>query len=162
MSPAKHAHVSPSGPPPDYRSAAFPRLQIATGAGLILFWSLFFTIGLAPANPPPGYFEFEHSFTVPDLLLAAGLIYAGLQWRDPMGNRHVARTLSLLCAGALIFLGLLDTSFNIRSGIYTANLADAVGALAINLWCLGFGGYLAIKVTAHERDGPDEPVRSLE
>ena len=162
MSRAKHAHAAPSCAAPDYRSAAFPRLQIATGVGLILFWLLFFTIGLAPANPPPGYFEFEHSFTVPDLVLAAGLIYAGLQWRTPKGSRYIARTLSLMCAGALIFLGLLDASFNMRSGIYTANVADAVGALAINLWCLGFGGYLAVKVGAHEREGANEQVRSLE
>jgi len=27
-------------------------LQIATGAGLLIFWALFFTVGLAPKNAP--------------------------------------------------------------------------------------------------------------
>jgi hypothetical protein len=135
-----------SRPAPDTTAAALPLLQILTGAGLILFWLLFFTIGLAPANPPPGYFEFEHSFAGPDLLLACALIYAGVQWRAAEGRHHIARPLSLMCAGALIFLGLLDVSFNLRSGIYTAGWGDGLGALAINVWCLGFGGYLAVKV----------------
>jgi hypothetical protein len=127
------------------------RLQIATGVGLIAFWIAFFTIGLAPANPPPGYFEFEHSFTVPDLILAAGLIAAGLGWMGPASGHGRAQTLSLLCAGALMFLGLLDISFNLRSGMYTAGLGDALGALAINAWCLGFGGYLAVALAAQRQ-----------
>lgn len=125
---------------------AVARLQIATGVGLIIFWTAFLTIGLAPKNPPPGYFEFEHSFTVPDLILAAGLIYAGVNLTGPAHKFALAQTLSLLCAGALMFLGLLDISFNLRSGMYTAGLGDALGAIAINVWCLGFGGYLAISL----------------
>ena len=40
-------------------------LWIVTGAGLLLFWIGFFTIGLAPDNPPEGYFEYEHSRLLP-------------------------------------------------------------------------------------------------
>lgn len=125
---------------------AIARLQIATGVGLIIFWIAFFAIGLAPTNPPPGYFEFEHSFTVPDLVLAAGLIYAGVNLTGPAHKFALAQTLSLLCAGALVFLGLLDMSFNLRSGMYTAGLGDALMAIAINVWCVGFGAYLALSL----------------
>jgi hypothetical protein len=123
------------------------RLQIATGIGLLLFWAAFFTVGLAPANPPPGYFQFEHSFTVPDIILAVGLIIAGWCWLGTAPARVAsAHTLSLLCAGALIFLGLLDISFNLQNGMYTGWWLDAVLAFAINAWCIGFGGFTAFAI----------------
>ena len=57
-------------------------LELVTGVGLILFWVGFFTIGLAPKNPPKGYLEYEHSFP------AAGWI-AG---RLAAGGGHTAFT----------------------------------------------------------------------
>ncbi len=51
-------------------------LELLTGVGLILFWIGFFTIGLAPKNPPKGYMEYEHSFPLPDGLLAILLLVA--------------------------------------------------------------------------------------
>lgn len=121
------------------RLRTIARLQIATGVGLLLFWLAFFTVGLAPANPPPGYFQFEHSFTVPDIILAIGLIVAGMR----AAADRTMHTLSLVCAGAMIFLGMLDVSFNVQNGMYTHGLVDAALALAINVWCIGFGAYTA-------------------
>jgi len=45
---------------------AVARAQLATGFGIIVFWILFFTVGLAPANPPVCYFAFEHAFPLPE------------------------------------------------------------------------------------------------
>lgn len=111
-------------------------LEILTGMGLAAFWALFFTVGLEPAKPPECYFAFESSFPLPDAVLCAGLLLAGalLLKRNAAG-----RMLSLVCAGALVFLGLLDFSFNIRNGIYTSSLADAVLSGFINAWCVLFG-----------------------
>lgn len=129
------------------RISTIARLQLATGIGLLLFWAAFFTVGLAPANPPPGYFQFEHSFTVPDIILAIGLIVAGRCWLQAEPTRRkTAHVLSLVCAGALIFLGLLDISFNLQNGMYTSGWMDAVLALAINAWCIGFGTYMALEL----------------
>ncbi len=123
------------------------RLQLATGIGLLLFCAAFFTVGLAPANPPPGYFQFEHSFTVPDIVLAVALIVAGWWWRgtEP-ARRKAAHVLSLVCAGALIFLGMLDISFNLQNGMYTSGWLDAILALAINAWCIGFGAFMTYEL----------------
>jgi hypothetical protein len=116
-------------------------LQIATGAGIILFWLLFFTVGLAPENPPPGYYAFEHAFPLPDFLLALALLRAAslLLSGDP-GDQRKGRTFSLACAGALLFLGALDFNFNVQNGLYTkTSLTDAVTAVLIQAWCIGFG-----------------------
>ena len=45
----------------------------------------------------------------------------------------------LVCAGGLIFLGLLDASFNVQNGIYTSSLIDGLTAAVINLWCIVLG-----------------------
>ena len=52
-------------------------IEVLTGLGIALFWVLFFTVGMAPANAPPAYFAFEYSFVLSDFLLAVGLLVAG-------------------------------------------------------------------------------------
>lgn len=118
-------------------------LEIITGIGVIFFWIGFFTIGLAPKNPPECYFVFEHSFPLPDVILSIGLIIAGVFL---LKQKSAGRPLSLVCAGALMFLGVLDFSFNIQNGMYCLALAESAGNAFINIWCAGFGFVLAIKL----------------
>lgn len=122
------------------KGSYIPILAILTGVGLLLFWIGFFTIGLAPENPPPGYFEYEHSFPLPDVILALALISAGLLLLKgrPLGGR-----IALICSGALIFLGLLDFSFNFQNGIYSLSAAELLLNGFINIWCVVFGVVLA-------------------
>jgi len=118
-------------------------LESLTALGLILFWIGFFTIGLAPATPPPGYFTYEHSFPLPDVILAAALMAAA--WQLPKGT-SLGRTLSLICAGALMFLGVLDFSFNIQNGMYVISALDLILNAFINLWCIVFGLWIAVSI----------------
>jgi hypothetical protein len=111
-------------------------LEWMTAAGFIGYWVLFVTIGLAPVAPPEGYFVYERSFPLPDLLLAVTCIISGVMLlkQNPFGQ-----TLSLSCAGALIFLGVLDFSFNFQNGIYTLSTLDLVMNGFLNLWCVSIG-----------------------
>jgi hypothetical protein len=115
--------------------------ELLTALGLVFFWIGFFTIGLAPESPPQCYFAYERSFPLPDLILAAALFISSrlLFKRKPSG-----RSLSLLCAGALMFLGILDLSFNIQNGIYSLSMLDLVLNAFINLWCVAFGLLIAV------------------
>ena len=116
-------------------------LELLTAVGLILFWIGFFTIGLAPKNPPKGYMEYEHSFPLPDGLLAILMLVAGtlLLLNNPWGSH-----LSLVAAGALVFLGVLDFSFNIQNGVYKISKGDLILNAFLNVWCVGFGIAIAI------------------
>jgi len=118
-------------------------LELLTGVGLILFWIGFFTIGLAPKNPPKGYMEYEHSFPLPDGLLSILLLAAGilLLLNNPLGSH-----LSLIAAGALVFLGVLDFSFNIQNGVYKISKSDLILNAFLNIWCVGFGIAIAVMV----------------
>jgi len=46
----------------------------------------------------------------------------------------------------LLFLGLLDASFNLQNGIYTSGLTDGAMAIAVNLWCIALGIAIAVVV----------------
>ncbi|MDD5397955.1 MAG: hypothetical protein PHU70_02625 [Dehalococcoidia bacterium] len=118
-------------------------LEIVTGVGLILFWLAFFTVGLAPEKAPPCYFAYENSFPLPDGILAVLLLIAGILL---MKSNPAGRILSLVGAGALVFLGLLDFSFNLQNGIYLTSVIDLVLNAFINLWCVVFG--LAVCIVA--------------
>lgn len=117
-------------------------LELATAIGIILFWVGFFTVGLAPANPPECYFAFEHSFPLPDSMLALILIAAAVFL---LRGRALGRSLSLVAAGGLLFLGVIDFSFNIQNGMYSGPVLDTVLNAFINLWCAGFGLFLAFR-----------------
>jgi hypothetical protein len=126
-------------------------LQIATGAGIAAFWALFFTVGLAPDNAPACYFAFEHAFPLPDLVLAAALLAAGRGLAD---GKPWGRALSLPCSGGLIFLGLVDFSFNVQNGIYAASGLDGAMSAAMNAWCVAFGTAMIGVFLAAELPGP--------
>ncbi|MFY9115340.1 MAG: hypothetical protein WAO23_08900 [Dethiobacteria bacterium] len=118
-------------------------LAIITGVGLLLFWIGFFTVELAPAEPPPGYFEYEHSFPLPDIILAIALIFAGILI---LKGRSPGRRIGLVCSGSLLFLGILDFSFNIQNGIYAISPVELLLNGLINLWCVVFGLIMAVKL----------------
>jgi hypothetical protein len=132
------------------RVAVLVALQGVTAVGLVGFWIAFFTLGIGPTNPPPGYAAFEHAFPGPDLLLATVLLAAAASNRHPSPRRRaLGRTLSLAAAGALVFLGCLDVSFNLQNGMYTLAFADGLAAAAINAWCIGIGALMIRLCVAH-------------
>ena len=119
-------------------------LELVTGVGVILFWIGFFTIGLAPKNPPPCYFAYEHSFPLPDIILSIAMLASGILL---LKNKASGRTLSLVCSGSLMFLGFLDFSFNIQNGIYMTSMVDLILNAFINVWCVGFGVVIALLIS---------------
>ena len=118
-------------------------LSIITAVGLILFWIGFFTIGLAPKNPPAGYFVYEHSFPVPDIILAVVLIAGSVL--NMTGGTH-GNTLLVASGGALVFLGILDMSFNFQNGMYKTSVLDMILNAFINLWCVIFGALIVVRM----------------
>lgn len=109
-------------------------LQLLTAIGLILFWTAFFVIGFENPNYPSYYEKFEHSFPLPDSFLCVILMLAYLNRR-----KTIWKSYTLIAAGAMVFLGLCDFSFNILNGMYVVGWADGIMNAFINSWCVGFG-----------------------
>jgi hypothetical protein len=111
-------------------------LIVLTGVGEVVFWALFYTVGLAPDNAAACYMHYERAFLVPDLVVAVALIVGGLLRAQ---GRPWGRLLTHACAGALAFLGMLDMSFNLQNGIYRSSTLDLVMNASLNAYCVLFG-----------------------
>ena len=118
-------------------------LLLVTAVVTVAYWVDFFWHGSVHVVEEEWYIRFERAFPVADLFMATCAAVAGVglltdrAWGDAFG---------LVAAGALVFLGLLDTTFNVDNGLYR-RLADS-GAmraeLVINVWSLGLGGFVML------------------
>ncbi|WP_457556763.1 hypothetical protein [Candidatus Harpocratesius sp.] len=111
--------------------------EFIIAGGLILFWIYFFKVENQNPNKSSEYLAFERSFPIPDLVwLTPALIISGITL---LQNSKVGIILTIGSGGSLLFLGLLDTSFNIQNEGYTKSLTDMVINLSINITCIGMG-----------------------
>ncbi|MGA9049108.1 MAG: hypothetical protein WB588_08960 [Dehalococcoidia bacterium] len=129
------------------KSRLIGSLEIVTGVGILLFWIAFITVGMAPENAGPAYFAYEYSFIGADLVLIVMLIVAGILL---MRRKRLGIVLSMAAAGALVYLGLVDITYNFRNAVYLASSVDLVVNAVLNLWCVGFG--IAIIVISRKFD----------
>lgn len=86
------------------------------------------------------YLAFENAFPLPDLAYLAPLLLvsAWLMWRAA----RAASLAGIMAGAALIFLGLLDVSFNLQNRRYEIETIDAALNVFINFICLAFGPLL--------------------
>ncbi len=138
-----------------------PILQIILAMGFIGFWLLYFLEDacrvqgpkladcLASGNPAAclkpalaceRYLAFENSFPLPDLgyIVPVLLVSAWGLWH----NRRWGYLAGIMAGSALIFLGLLDVSFNLQNARYSIALTEAAMNVFINAVCLIFGPLL--------------------
>ena len=116
--------------------------EILIAVGLIGLWVYFFLVENKNPEKSKVYLGFERSFPVPDLGWATpSLIIAaiGLLSEQPFGVFF-----TITSGSALLFLGLLDISFNIQNGGYSTNIGDTIMNLFINLICVIFGSLFMI------------------
>lgn len=112
--------------------------QVATAAGIAVFWTTWFRRPHAAAWQPPGYVEHERVFVFPDTALAALLVASAalLVLERPLGA-----SLALVSAGMLGFLGIIDAAYFAQHGMFARDrdgplnkfLVAAVLALALVL-----------------------------
>ncbi|MCG6928365.1 MAG: hypothetical protein LJF30_24020 [Acidobacteria bacterium] len=111
-------------------------LEVTAALGIALFWVTWFREEHDQDWLPAGYVQHERVFVFPDALLAALLALSAvlLVAGSPLG-----RSLSLVCAGMLAFLGIIDAAYFWQTGLFArdrggvANAAVVVGVLALSL-----------------------------
>jgi hypothetical protein len=127
-------------------------MELAIAAGIISFWIAFFSTDLVNINDPQLkeiYLAFESAFLVADIYLSMLLIIGGIGLLKRMSFGFL---FSLLGGASLIFLGLLDISFNIQHGIYLLGIGEAVLNIFINLLCLGCGFFIIFTIWKNRTD----------
>lgn len=121
-------------------------IELALAVGIISFWITFFSTDLVNISDPhlkEIYLAFERAFLIPDMYLSLILIMGGIGLLRKMSYGFL---FSLLGGASLIFLALLDISFNVQHGIYLIGIGEAVLNVFINLLCLGAGIILIITI----------------
>ncbi len=119
-------------------------MELGLAAGMVSFWIAFFTTDLISFDDPhlkEIYLAFESAFPVPDAYLSIVLTIGGI---GLLRKRSYGYFFSLMGGASLIFLGLLDISFNIQHGIYLTGVAEGIMNILINLLCFGGGIFLVL------------------
>ena len=114
-----------------------PVMQIITAMGITGFWIYFFILENTPSANNEIYLAYERSFPLPDILWVNILLFLSAFWLRKENPRGIISTIA--AGGALVFLGLVDFSFNFQQGIYAKSLVDGVMNGFINSFCLFFG-----------------------
>jgi len=114
-------------------------LLILTALVTVYYWADFYLRGGVQVVEEEWYIKFEKAFVVADLwgITACSLLGAvGLITEQTYGPFF-----SLLAAGSMIFLALMDITFNIQNGLYPliALSNEMVFELIINVWTLVLG-----------------------
>jgi hypothetical protein len=110
--------------------------------GTLAFWIAFFAGGDAMhSSESASYLAFEHAFPVADAWMAGASAVAAIglarrrAWAIPAG---------IAAGSALIFLGLLDVTFDVEQGLYSPMSAAVASEIAINVFCLVVGPWLIV------------------
>jgi hypothetical protein len=104
-------------------------LQIIFAAGLIGFWIYFFLFENKDPEKEEYYLKHERSFPLPDLgLITVTLIIAAI---GLLSNQKYGVFFTVVAGGALLFLGLIDFSFNLQNKRFTTKDMDAYMSIFI-------------------------------
>ena len=122
-------------------------LWISAGA-TVLYWVTFFTSGSVQSSSEGGYIAFERAFPAGDAWLAFAAVACAL-----MLARQDPRALlwGLVAGSSFVYLGLLDTLYNLENGKYASIDGAMAVEVIINLFSLSFGPFLIIYVWRHRR-----------
>ncbi len=112
-------------------------LQTIFAAGIVLWWALFFAFFRHDPTNTAAYLAYETAFPLADLAWLTPLLVQAAR-SNIRGHAH-SLIWTAAAGGALVFLGVLDFSFNLQNGIYARSLADGLLNGFINAACIFFG-----------------------
>lgn len=124
---------------------AVPILMILGALCVVLYWIDFFVRGDVHVIEDDYYIKFERSFFLADFWMSFCAVIGGI---GLLMNHHYGLLFSLLAAGSLIFLGLLDMTFNIQNKLYRliATSKEMKIEVFINIVSLVFGTIIILHI----------------
>ena len=124
---------------------AYAVLLLVTAVGTTAYWVDFFARGSVNVVEEDWYVKFERSFPAADGFMAvcAAVAGAGL-----LADQAWGVAFALVAAGTLIFLALMDITFNLENRLYRflETSWPMRAELVINVWTLGLGAALLVSM----------------
>ena len=118
-------------------------LLLVTAVVTVAYWVDFFWHGSVNVVEKDWYIRFERAFPVADGFMSASAAVAAI---GLLAGAAYGVAWGLVTAGALLFLGLMDVTFNVGNGLsgHLGRSWPMRAELAINVWCIGFGAALLV------------------
>ena len=113
-------------------------LLIGTAIGLIFYWIDFYVRGGVHVINEDWYVRFQKAFPIADFWTAASALVGAI---GLLTGQTYGLLFALLAASSLIFLGLMDVTFNIQNNLYrlVGDSSQMKFELFTNFWTLGLG-----------------------
>jgi hypothetical protein len=113
-------------------------LLIGTAIGVIYYWVDFYIRGGVQVLKEEWYIRFQKAFLAADLWTSASAVTGAI---GLLTEQTYGLVFTFLAASSLIFLGLMDITFNIQNNLYrlVATSGEMKFELFINFWTLGLG-----------------------
>ncbi len=103
-------------------------LELAAALGVAAFWMTWFREKHDEEWLPEGYVQHERVFVFPDSVLAVVLVASAILL---VTDQPFGRSLSLVCAGMLTFLGILDAAYFWQTGLFARERGGGVNAAVV-------------------------------
>ena len=118
-------------------------LLVISAIGLIYYWVDFYLRKGVQVIQEDWYLKFQKSFPVADMWLAVCALLGAV---GLLTEQNYGLLFSLLAAISLIFLALMDITFNIKNKLYrlVGESREMVFEVVINLWSLLLGIILIV------------------
>lgn len=100
-------------------------LEVITAAGIGAYWWVWWRRPHEEPWLPVGYVDHEAPFVFPDMVLAVVLVVAAVL---QVSEQAAGRTLGLIAAGMLTFLGILDLAYFARTDLFRREHEGMVNA----------------------------------
>lgn len=111
--------------------------EFFVGLGIIVYWIFFYTVVKKDSKKSIPYITHERSFPIADLgWVMPNLFIASL---GVILSQKFGIFFSISSGSSLIFLALLDITFNVQNKVFSNNISDTIIHLFINLSCMVFG-----------------------
>lgn len=115
-------------------------LTLLGGVFVVVFWALYFSRAVDLGQYDPAIHAFESAFPLADAVFAAVLFTAAYQL---LTGKRKGRFFLVVAGSMSLYLGVLDTTFYVRQGIFSPVDVDALVGLTVNAFCIG-GGIIAL------------------
>jgi hypothetical protein len=118
-------------------------LMLVAALGTIAYWTAYFAAGAVQTSDDPAYVAFENAFPLADAYMTACyVVAAALLLRGRVG----AVAAGIAAGSAMVFLGLMDTLFNLEHGKYAHMTPEMAVETGINAVCLLFGPFTMVRL----------------
>ena len=118
-------------------------LMLIVAAGTLAYWVSYFTTGNVQTSADPTYLAFENAFPLADGYMAACFVATALLLRR---GSVTAVPVGIAAGSAMVFLGLMDTLYNLEHAKYAHMTAEMAIETIINVVCLTFGPFTMLRL----------------